>query len=89
MDEIKDIYYSNDSKWNTYQLEKNNAPADRAFYTYHEIVWLKDEVSIIIYYNDIPENDARPILVLKTLQVIVNSRTKTVTAVSLNQLNSH
>ena len=24
MDEIKDIYYSNDSKWNTYQLEKNN-----------------------------------------------------------------
>ena len=24
LDEIKDIYFGNDSKWNTYQLEKNN-----------------------------------------------------------------
>ena len=72
-----------------FELEKNNAPSNRAFYTYHETVWLKDEVSVFIYYNDIPENNARPILVLKTLQVTVNSRTKQVISISLNNLNSY
>jgi hypothetical protein len=36
------IYDSNLNFLNQYELEKNNAPLERAYYTYHEVVWLKD-----------------------------------------------
>ena len=50
-----------------YELEKNKAPSDRAFYTYHEVVLLKGEISIFIYFNDISDNYAKPIILLKRL----------------------
>ena len=64
-----------------YDLEKNNAPSDRAVYSYHETVWLKDEISIFIYYTDTSENNAKPILVLKNLSV---STSKVATLKDLN-----
>ena len=50
------------------ELEKNNAPVERAYKTYHEAIWLKDEIGIFIYFNDISENNAKPILVLKNIK---------------------
>ena len=52
-----------------YELEKNNSPLERAIASYHETVWLKDEISIFVYYNDTKENGAKPIMVLKKLTV--------------------
>ena len=52
-----------------FELEKNNAPSDRAFYTYHEAVWLKDEVTIFVYFNDISEKNSRPVFILKKLVI--------------------
>ena len=52
-----------------YELEKNNSPLERAIASYHETVWLKDEISIFVYYNDTKENGAKPIIVLKKLTV--------------------
>ena len=69
------IYDSNLNFLKQYELEKNNAPSDRAFYTYHETVWLKDEISIFMYYTDTSENNAKPIMVLKKLTV-TNSNIK-------------
>ena len=63
------IYDSNLNFLKEYQLEKNNSPLNRAYYTYHETVWLKDEISIFAYYTDIGENGAKPIMVLKKLSV--------------------
>ena len=66
------IYDSNLNFLNQYQLEKNTSPLNRAYYTYHETVWLKEEISVFIYYTDIGENNAKPIMVLKTLSVRSN-----------------
>ena len=75
--------YDSDLKFlKQYELEKNNAPLERAYYTYHEVVWLKKEISIFVYYNNTKENNAKPILVLK--QLTVNSGTAT-----LNNLNNY
>ena len=63
------IYDSNLNFMKKYQLEKNNSPLNRAYFTYHETVWLKDEISIFIYYTNIGENNTKPILILKTLSV--------------------
>ena len=63
------IYDSNLNYLKQYSLEKNNAPLNRAYYTYHETVWLKDEISIFVYYTDIGEKGAKPIMVLKQLSV--------------------
>ena len=63
------VYDSNLNFLKQFELEKNNAPDDRAVHTYHEVVWLKNEISIFIYYNDIAENNAKPIMVLKKLTV--------------------
>ena len=49
------IYDSNLNYLKEYQLEKNNAPYDRAIKTYHETVWLKDEISIFIYFTSTSE----------------------------------
>jgi len=75
------IYDINLNYLKQYELEKNNAPSDRAFKTYHEAVWLKGEISIFIYYTDISDNNAKPILVLKQL-------TKTNGEIVLNNINS-
>ena len=64
------------------ELEKNNAPRNRAIYTYHDTVWLKDEISIFVYYTDTSENNAKPILVLKKLTV--NALRKTINLSNLN-----
>ena len=63
------VYDSNLKFLKQFELEKNNAPDDRAVHTYHEVVWLKNEISIFIYYNDTAENNAKPIMVLKKLTV--------------------
>ena len=69
------IYDSNLNFLKEYQLEKNEAPSDRAYYTYHETVWLKDEVSIFTYYTNTGESGAKPIMVLKKLTVRSNVAT--------------
>ena len=53
-----------------YQLERNNASFDRAIKSFHEAVWLKDEISVFIYFIDTSENKAKPILLLKKLNEI-------------------
>ena len=63
-----------------YDLEKNNAPLEKAIYSFHEIVWLKEEISICTYYIDTSDNNAKPILVLKNLSIKNN-------IVNLNNLN--
>ena len=75
--------YTNDLKFlKQYELEKNNAVLEKAIHLYHECVWLKDEISIFVYYTDITENNARPIVVLKKLTVKSSQ-------VTLNNLNSY
>ena len=76
------IYDSNLNYLKEYQLEKNNAPYDRAIKTYHETVWLKDEISIFIYFTSTSEKKAKPILVLKKL-IVSNGQ------VYLDKLNSY
>ena len=76
------VYDSNLNFLKQFNLEKNNAPAEKAGSLYHETVWLKDEISIFVYYIDTSENGAKPIMILKTLTV----STKTV---ALNNLNSY
>ena len=51
-----------------YKLEKNKAPIERAYYTYHEALWLKEDVSIFAYYTDISDRNAKPILLIKKLE---------------------
>ena len=63
------LYDSNLNFLKQFELEKNNVPSDRVKDIYHEIVWLKDEVSIFIYFTDTSDNNARPILVLKKIVV--------------------
>ena len=65
------LYDSNLNFLKQFELEKNNVPSDRVKDIYHETVWLKDEISVFIYFTDISENNARPLLVLKKL--IVNN----------------
>ena len=74
------VYDSNLNFLKQFELEKNNAPTDKAFSLYHETVWLKDEVGIFIYFTDTSDNNAKPILVLKKL--IASS--KSVSLVNLN-----
>ena len=61
------IYNSDLNYLKQYQLEKNKAPCDRAYYTYHEAVWLRGELAIFVYYNDISDNNARPVFMIKEL----------------------
>jgi hypothetical protein len=73
--------YNTDLKFlKEYELEKNTIPLERAIYSYRETVWLKDEISIFVYYNDAMVNNAKPIMVLKRLTV----RSSTVTLSNLN-----
>ena len=65
-----------------FPIEKNNASAEKAIHTYHEIVWLKGEISILIYYTDTSDKDAKPFLALKKLTVSNK-------VPSLNQINSY
>ena len=51
-----------------YELEKNKAPKERAYYTYHEALWLKEDVSIFVYYNDVSDHNAKPIVLMKKIQ---------------------
>ena len=69
------IYDSNLNYMNQLELEKNNAPLEKAKYSYHETVLLKGEISIFVYYVDVTENDAKPILVLKELSIKNNKAT--------------
>ena len=63
------IYDTNLNYLKQYQLEKNKAPADRAFKIYHEAIWLKEEIGVFVYFNDISDNNAKPIFILKKLTV--------------------
>ena len=69
------LYDSNLNFLSKYELERNIAPMERAIYSYHEAVLLKDEISIFVYYSDITENGAKPILVLTKLTVKSNKAT--------------
>ena len=64
-----------------FELEKIVAPLDKAGPLYHEIVWLKEEITIFIYYINTSENNAKPIMVLRKLSVS--------TSVSLNKINNY
>ena len=76
------VYDSNLNFLKQFELEKNNAPSEKAYDLYHEVVWLKGEISIFIYFVDTAENKAKPIMVLKELAV-------TTRATTLNNLNSY
>ena len=49
------------------ELEKNKSPPERAYYSYHQASLLKREISIFIYYTDISNNHAKPVILLKAL----------------------
>lgn len=53
---------------NKFKLEKNNSPPERAFYTYHEAVLIKNEISIFVYFTDISNNKAKPIVTIRKLE---------------------
>jgi hypothetical protein len=63
------LYDSNLNFLKQFELENNNAPLERVKDIYHETVWLKNEISVFIYFTDISDNNARPLLVLKKLVV--------------------
>ena len=62
------LYDSNLNFLKEYELEKNKAPIDRSYYTYHEALWLKEDVSIFVYYNDVSDHNAKPIVLMKKIQ---------------------
>ena len=62
------LYDSNLNFLKEYELEKNKAPKERAYYTYHEALWLKEDVSIFVYYNDVSDHNAKPIVLMKKIQ---------------------
>ena len=49
------------------ELEQNISPPERAFYSYHEASLLKNEISIFLYFTDISNNHAKPVVLLKNL----------------------
>ena len=61
------VYDSNLNFLKQFELEKSNAPANKTGSLYHETVFLKEEISIFIYFVDTSENNAKPIMVLKKL----------------------
>ena len=67
------VYDSNLNFLKQFELEKNKSPLNKAFYTYHEIMWIKEELSVIVYYKDTSDNNAKPLLNLKKLVVNENS----------------
>ena len=75
------VYDNNLNFLKKFELEKNNAPSDKAGTLYHQAVWLKEEVSIFIYYTDTSENNAKPVMILRQLSVS--------TTITLNQLNTY
>ena len=82
------IYTISNIRFNTkINLEKNKAPINRAFYSYNEIVLLDEDEHMFIYYNDIPENGARPFVVIKKYsysnKLIINSVSKLANKVEL------
>ena len=54
------VYDSNLNFLKQFELEKYNAPAEKAFKIYHETEWLKDEISAFIYFTDTSDNNAKP-----------------------------
>ena len=72
MDEEQVFYirlYDKDLNFkNKYKLEKNNSPPERAFSTYHQAAWIKADISIFIFFNDISNNKARPIIYFRKYQ---------------------
>ena len=78
------VYDSNLNFKKQFDLEKNNSPKERAYYTYHETVWLKDEISIFTYYTGRGEDGAKPVMVLKELTV-----RSSIGATYLNNLNAY
>ena len=72
MDEEQVFYirlYNKDLNFkNNYKLEKNNSPPERAFSTYHQAAWIKADISIFIFFNDISNNKARPIIYFRKYQ---------------------
>ena len=72
MDEEQNYYvriYDSDLNFiNKYELEKNNAPPERAFSLYHYAAFLKKEISMFIYFIDISNNNAKPIIQVKQLE---------------------
>ena len=62
------IYDSNLNFINKFEFEKNKAPPERAFSLYHYAAFLKNEVSMFLYFTDISNNKARPIVQFKNLE---------------------
>ena len=59
------IYNANlDNKYNI-KIDKYKSSRQYALYSFHEIIFLTNGESIFLYYNDIPSNGARPIILLK------------------------
>ena len=51
-----------------YPLEKNKAPIERAFYTYHEGLLIRDDLTAFVYYNDISAHNSKPKVLFKKLE---------------------
>ena len=68
-----------------YELDKNLAPIERAYYTYHEAILLEDEIGIFIYYNDISEKNAKPNMVIKKL---ITDKNSTINLRQLEDINN-
>ena len=53
-----DLKYSN-------KIDQYKSTREQALYSYHEIIYLNNGESLFLYYNDIPSNGARPIIMIK------------------------
>ena len=62
------IYDSDLNFLKQFELEKNNAPLERAYYTYHEAILLRDEIGIFVYYKDTSDHNAKPNILIKKLE---------------------
>ena len=59
------IYNANINHITSVKIDQYKSTKERAFNSYNEIINLVNGESIFLYYNDIPSNSARPIIILK------------------------
>ena len=67
------IYDSDLNFLKQYELDTINIPTERIYDLYHEAIWLKENITIFVYYNDTLDNSAKPIIAIKKLEFESNS----------------
>ena len=60
------LYHSNFTFFKEYKFGEYKASSERAFYSFNEIINLNNNQQFLVMYNDITENGAKPIIILKT-----------------------